>query len=300
MATSKRPMTGPGCFFSGKMAGHLPYVAALVGVLAIYGLSMLPDSLAHAEQSESELTGTILIVGNGPERYLLEILAQEFEERHPWTSIDLFWHPNAKPAKTVLDGDADIGVTGYEHPQLQSIPVARDGIAVLVNFSNPIENLTVQQVADIFSGKIKFWSQIDEDAPQTRIKLISRADNQNIRQGFEKILGITIPRSAPRAGSEQEAINLVAGDLNRITFVSMAPALRAKEDGIPVKLLFINGVEPEYQTVLDHRYPLQRPVVFLTRPSSPPLVAAFIDFVLSDDGQRMIKRGKFYPLKEIY
>ncbi|RMH37917.1 MAG: hypothetical protein D6690_01240 [Nitrospirae bacterium] len=282
-----------------------PYLVTLliVGALGVLMSSANPARANTADNNDTkELSGTILIVGNGPERYLIEILAQEFEERHPWTSIDVFWHPNAKPAKAVLDGEADIGVSGDTHPQLRSIPVARDGIAILVNFSNPIENLTLQQVAAIFSGKIKFWSEIEEEAPQARIRLITRATNQNIRQGFEKLLGIAgqIPRSARLAGTEQQAINLVAGDLNSITFVSMAPALRAKEDGIPVKLLFINGVEPEYQTVLDNRYPLQRPIVFLTKPSPPPIVTAFIDFVLSDDGQRLMKRGKFYPLKEIY
>lgn len=249
--------------------------------------------------AEGNLSGTFLIAGNGPERHLLEILAREFEQLHPAVSIDFFWHPNAKPIRTVELHEADIGVTGEEEPNLRSTVVARDGIAILTNFSNPINEITTKQLSEVFSGKVKFWSQLHEEAPPTKIILVNRTTNQNIRQGFGKLLGIEggIPRSAKMAGTEAQAINEVTGQLDAVTFVSMTPALRAKEDGIAVNLLFVNRVEPEYQTVLDGRYPLQRPVIFITRPDRSALVEAFEEFVLSDTGQQMVKKGKFYPVK---
>jgi len=76
----------------------------------------------------------------------------------------------------------------------------------------------------------------------------------------------------------------------------MAPALRAKEDGIAINLLFINKVAPEVQTVLDNRYPLQRPVVLIANPSPSPHVLAFEQFVLSKEGQKLMQKGKYYPL----
>ena len=261
---------------------------------------LFASSIAIASDGvEPKLSGTIVIAGNGPEQYLLNVLAQAFEERHPAVSIDFFWHPNAKPIRTVELGEADIAVTGKKAAGLHSTVIARDGIALLTNFSNPIEEITTQQAAEVFSGKIKYWSQIYEEAPQTKILLVSRAENQNIREGFEKVLRIEgrIPRSAKVVGPESHAINAVTGTLEAITFVSMTPALRAKEDGIPVNLLFIDRVEPEYQTVLDGRYPLQRPVVLVTKPNRSPLVEAFENFVLSDTGQRLVKTGKYYPLQ---
>lgn len=246
--------------------------------------------------SESPLSGTLLIAGNGPERHLLVLLAQEFEKLHPSVSIDLFWHPNAKPVRTVQLDEADIGVTGEEVPGLRSTIFARDGIAILTNFSNPIKDMTKQQVADVFSGKLRFWSQVEKEAPESKIILINRANNQNIRQGFQKLLSISeIPQSARIEGSEAQAINSVSGTLDAVTFVSMGPALRAKEDGIPVNLIFIDRVEPEYQTVLDGRYPLQHPLVFVTKPNPPERVLAFEQFVLSPAGQTLIKRVKYYP-----
>jgi len=252
---------------------------------------------AVGSNSDSNLTGTLLIAGNGPERHLLVLLAQEFEKLHPSVSIDLFWHPNAKPIRTIQLDEADIGVTGEEVPGLRSTRIGRDGIAILTNFANPIKGLTKQQVADVFSGKIRFWSQIDEEAPEVKIVLINRTNNQNIRQGFQKSLEIKrILRTARVEDSESHAINAVTGALEAITFVSMAPALRAKEDGIGVNLLFVDRIEPEYQTVLDGRYPLQRPIVFLSKPEPSELVIAFEQFVLSPAGQKRVKKVKFYPL----
>ncbi|WNM57113.1 substrate-binding domain-containing protein [Candidatus Nitrospira allomarina] len=281
-------------------------VSCVVGIGFLCGL-ILPVVPVHSKESSNSeppptvptpISGTILIVGNGPERYLLEILAAEFESRHPSVSVDIFWHPNAKPIRTIELNEADIGITGEEVPSLRSTAIARDGVAVLTNFSNPVKEMTTQQVADVFSGKIRYWSQVYEEAPQTKIVLINRTTNENIRQGFEKTLGIQdgIPRSAYRAGTEDEAIKAVSGNLEAITFVSMTPALRAKEDGVAINLLFINRVEPEVQTVLDNRYPLQRPVMLITNAQLSPQAQAFEQFALSREGQKLMRKGKFYPL----
>ena len=266
-------------------------LATLAGIGTIYAEEPLGNRAGRSE--------TILITGNGPERYLLTSLAQAFEEQHLSVAVDVFWHENAKPIRTVELHEADIGVTGYQAPHLRSTIVARDGIAILTNFSNPVSEMSLQQVANIFSGKIRYWSQVYEEAPEMRIKIVNRADNQNIRQGLLNKLGIKrIPRKARIMGLERHAINAVTGDLGAITFVSMAPALRAKEDGVAINLVFINKVEPEYQTVLDKTYPLQRPVVFVTQPNPKPLTLAFEKFVLSPEGQRIIKNNNYYPLSD--
>jgi len=280
-------------------------VSFLIGMGLLCGV-VLPLNLAHSKESPTSeplkdsttISGTILIVGNGPERYLLELLASEFESRHPAISVDFFWHPNAKPIRTIELNEADIGIIGEEVPSLRSTVIARDGIAVLTNFSNPIKEMTLQQVADVFAGKLRYWSQIYEEAPQTKIVLINRTNNQNIRQAFERRLKIPdgIPRSAYRAETEDEAIKAVSGNLEALTFVSMAPALRAKEDGVAINLLFIDRVEPEVQTVLDNRYPLQRPVMLITNSHPSPQVLAFEQFALSREGQNLMRKGKFYPL----
>ncbi len=285
-----------------------PTSLIVVGFLLISLVSPLTQSLAKdgslGGQNQANDQGfsskTLLVSGNGPERYLLELLADAFEQKHPTISVDFFWHRNAKPLRTIELGEADIAVTGEEKPSFRSTMIARDGIAVLTNFSNPVKEISTAQLREVFSGKLRYWSQVYDEAPQTKIVLVNRSTNQNIRQGFEKQTQIPngIPRSAYRAETEQEAITMVSGNLEAITFVSMTPALRAKEDGVAINLLFIDKIEPEVQTVLDKRYPLQRPVILVTNQQPSPEVLAFEQFVLSADGQRLIKMGKYYQLSD--
>ena len=258
-----------------------------------------------------ELTGSALIVGNGPERYAIEALAKNFEALHPKTSIDFFWHQNARPIEEVRENAADIAITGQAEHDLPSTTVAWDGIAVVTNFANTTEEITREQLAKIFAGKIRFWSQVYEDGPEARISLIHRAWNQNIRQPFEKFLGLENHRElqAKVVEKESETFKAINGDIYSISYVSMGPALQARKDGYGVTLLFVDDIEPEYQTVLDGTYPLRRPVVFVMNPNASPVAQAFLAYVLSPQGQRAIKIGasglfhdktssviKYYPL----
>ena len=281
-----------------------PPVVCVMGIIA-FGLCLpFANSLALEPPNSSHTTShpskTILVAGNGPERYLIELLADAFEQHHPSISVDFFWHSNAKPVRTIELHEADIAITGEEIPSMRSTMIARDGIAVLANFSNPIKEMTTTQLADVFSGKLRYWSQVYEEAPQTRIILVNRSTNQNIRPAFEHWLKIPngIPRSVYRAETEKDAITRVSGNLEAVTFVSMAPALRAKEDGVAINILFIDKVEPEVQTVLDKRYPIQRPIMFITSQEPTAEVLAFEQFVLSQEGQRLIKKSKYYPLSD--
>ena len=285
----------------------LPKINALAAFCLIALLLFGWPVLGAAE----ELTGSALIVGNGPERYAIEALAKNFEASHPKTSIDFFWHQNARPVEEVRENGADIAVTGQAEKDLPSTTVAWDGIAVVTNFSNAIEDITREQLAKIFSGEIKFWSQVYEEGPETRISLIHRTWNQNIRQPFETWLGLENHKGirAKVVEKENETFKAINGDIYSISYVSMGPALQARKDGYGVTLLFVDDIEPEYQTVLDGTYPLRRPVVFVMNPQASPVAKAFLEYVLSPQGQRAVKVGasglfqdktssfiKYYPL----
>ncbi|MXX10836.1 MAG: hypothetical protein F4201_05660 [Nitrospira sp. SB0677_bin_15] len=285
----------------------LPKINALA---AFYLITLLPLGWPVLGVAE-ELTGSALIVGNGPERYAIEALAKNFEAFHPKTSLDFFWHQNARPVEEVRENGADIAVTGQAEKDLPSTTVAWDGIAVVTNFSNAIEDITREQLAKIFSGEIRFWSQVYEEGPEARISLIHRTWNQNIRQPFEKFLGFENHKGirAKIVEKENETFKAINGDIYSISYVSMGPALQARKDGYGVTLLFVDDIEPEYQTVLDGTYPLRRPVVFVMNGNASPVAQAFLEYVLSPQGQRAIKIGasglfqdktssviKYYPL----
>ena len=275
-----------------------------------WGVTRVTDRIAR-DWITRRVKGSALLVGNGPERYAVKALAKDFEALHPKTTLDFFWHQNARPVEEVRKGAADLAVTGQAEKDLPSTTVAWDGIAVVTNFANPAEAITREELAKIFSGKLKYWSQVYEDGPEARISLIHRTWNQNIRQPFEQLLGLEHHKEIKGAIVEKEEATFKAinGDIYSISYVSMGPALQARRDGYGVTLLFVDDIEPENQTVLDGTYPLRRPVVFVIRPNASPVVQAFVEYVLSPAGQRAIKTGasglfqdktssviKYYPL----
>jgi phosphate transport system substrate-binding protein len=248
----------------------------------------------------ADVAGSLTIVGNGPELTTIEPLARAFEKTNPRAYLDVLWDTNSKPVEMVKSGQAHIAVTGTEAPGLSATPIAWDGIGVLVHLSNFTKDVTTQQVADIFSGKTTLWS--DVGGPETKILVIDRPRNQNIRDAFESQLGITgkITGAAKTIGPDEQVVKTVVGTLpplSAVTYLSLSQGLSVVSGGVPVRLLPIDRVEPEGPTVKDGRYPLRRPVLLLFKKEPYPLAEAFIQFALSPAGQQLIAET-YIPIKE--
>lgn len=242
-------------------------------------------------QTQAEVTGSLTITGNGPELGTIELLARAFEKANPRAYLDVLWDDNSKPVDMVKSGQAQIAITGAEDSGLTATQIAWDGIAVLVNLSNFTKEVTKQQVADIFSGKVKMWSELG--GPDTKILLIDRPRNQNVKDAFESQLGITgkIPVSTKVIPRDEKVIKTVVGTLpplSAVAYLSLGQALSAVTSGVAVRVLPIDKVEPEMPTVKDGRYALRRPVLLLSRKEATPMVDAFRQFALSDAGQKII------------
>ncbi|MGZ9189409.1 MAG: hypothetical protein ACXW39_05065, partial [Nitrospira sp.] len=114
---------------------------------------------------------------------------------------------------------------------------------------------------------------------------------------FEQQLHIVgkIPDGTKIIAKDEKVIKTIAGTLpphSAVAYVSLGQALEAVASGVPVRLLPVDKVEPETPTVKDGRYPLRRPVLLLSNSEPDPLVEAFEQFALSDDGQKII--SEFY------
>jgi phosphate transport system substrate-binding protein len=257
-------------------------------------------SCVNAHVALADIAGNLTIAGNGPELTIIEPLARAFEKANPKAYLDIVWDSNSKPVEMVKSGQAHIAVTGTESTGLSATPIAWDGIGVLVHLSNFMKEITKQQVADIFSGKITQWSELG--GLETKILVIDRPRNQNIRDTFEAQLGITgkITGTAKVIGSDEQVVKTVVGTLpplSAVTYLSLSQGLSVVSSGVPVKLLPIDKIEPEGPTVKDGRYPLRRPILLLSRKEPHPLTEAFTQFALSPTGQQLI--GEVYiPLKE--
>ena len=268
-------------------------------VVLSLGLSLL-FNWGMAFIAYAEVTGNLTIAGNGPELTTIEPLARAFEKANPRAYLDVVWDANSKPVELVKSGQAHIAVTGTETADLSATPIAWDGIGVLVHLSNFTKEVTRQQVADIFSGKITLWSELG--GLETKILVIDRPRNQNIRDAFESQLGITgkITGTAKVIGPDEQVVKTVVGTLpplSAVAYLSLSQGLSVVSSGVAVRLLPIDKVEPEGPTVKDGRYPLRRPVLLLSKKEQHPLTDAFIQFVLSPAGQQLIAET-YIPIKE--
>src|SRR5690349_3512123 len=271
---------------SGHRSGVIPDLFLLLALcLATSVAAIFPSA------SRAEVAGNLIIVGNGPELSTIESLARAFEKANPRAYVDLVWDDHSKPVEMLKAGEAHIAVTGSEDSSLTATQIAWDGIGILVHLSNFTKEVTKQQVADIYSGKVKEWSELG--GPETKILLIDRPKNQNIRDAVERELGINgkIPDNAKVIAKDDKVIKTVVGTLppmSAVAYISLGQGLAVVTSGVAVRLLPVDKVEPEVPTVKDGRYPLRRPVLLLAKKDPNPLADAFGQFAQSPAGRQII------------
>ncbi|MFO0699922.1 MAG: substrate-binding domain-containing protein [Nitrospira sp.] len=251
--------------------------------------------LISPPHSTAQVAGNLVLAGNGPEQTTIEALARAFEKANPRAYVDILWDEDSAPVQLVQNGQAQIAVTGTEDATLTASQIGWDGIGILVHLSNFTKEVTKQQVVDLFSGKIREWSELG--GPETRVLLIDRSRTQNIRETFESHLGITgkIPATARVIGSDDTVVKTVVGTLpplSAVAYVSLSTGLSVVSNGVAVRLLPVDKVEPEVPTVRDGRYGLRRPLLLLSKKDVNPLVESFIKFALSPPGQAIV--GELY------
>ena len=195
------------------------------------------------------------------------------------------------------EGRCDIGLSSRALKEdeksagLVGTTIALDGIAIIVHPENPVSDLSVQQIADIYTGKITNWKDLGgEDA---EIVLIGREAGSGTRDGFESVTG-----TKDACQYRQELTS--TGDV--ITTVSQNPAaigyasLAALKDNI--KAVRVDGVSPSEQTVKDGSYAVQRPFVLVTKDGTKLSDAAqkFFDFAVSGDAAKLIAAAGAVPV----
>jgi phosphate transport system substrate-binding protein len=165
---------------------------------------------------------------------------------------------------------------------LWSIEIARDGLAIIINPKNPIVNLTLQQVADIYDGKITNWSELG--GKKSDIDVFTREDGSGTRSSFESlVMGKNQIMARAMVENSNGAIRqLVADDAAAIGFISLGLVDNT------VKAVELDDIVPSREHVVDGTYNLSRPFLFLTLKEPTGLVKDFIDFTMSSEGQKIL------------
>lgn len=242
-----------------------------------------------------KLSGTVSTDGSTSMEQVIGSLGEIFQEE---TGVKLSYNPTGSSAgiTAVGEGRCDIGLSSRdlkeeEAATLDAIVVALDGIAIVVNTENPVADLTVEQLTQIFDGTITNWK--DVGGTDGEIVTIGREAGSGTRDGFETITD-TKDKCAYRneLTSTGAVLENVKSNPNAIGYASLSSVQDT------VKALTVGGVAPSEATVLDGTYQVQRDFVLVTRKGETLSAAAqaFMDFATSAAANDIIAGAGAVPI----
>lgn len=249
-------------------------------------------------------TDQITVSGSTTILPIAEQAAELFTETNPTTSVLVSGLGSSAGIEAVSAGTAHIGTSSRDLKDeekslgLVDTPIAYDGIAVIVSHENPVSDLTVDQLQDVFAGVVTNWSELGGE--DRRIELVNRDEASGTREAFKKIVMGDVafdPRAAVLPGTGQVR-DVVARAPGAIGYISLG-FVKPRFTNVQVKALKVDGVTPSEKAVADQSYPIGRRLHFLTKGEPTGLAKAYIDFVLSATIQQgVVVDAGFIPAAE--
>ena len=248
-----------------------------------------PDNTNNDQPQQAALSGSVSTNGSTSMEKVIGALSEQFMADNSGVSVTYDPTGSGAGIEAASNGSADIGLASRALKDeekaggLTETVVALDGIAVIVNADSKVEDLSVEQIAKIFTGKITDWSEVGGEAG--KISCIGREAGSGTRDGFETITGTAEAcKYRQELTSTGDVIATVASNPDAIGYASLA----ALKD--TVKALRVSGVTPTEETVKDGSYIIQRPFVLVTKEGTALSATAqkFFDFALSADAADII------------
>ena len=241
---------------------------------------------------DTELTGSVATDGSTSMKSVIGALGESFQNAN--SGVTFTYNPTGSGSgiQAVSEGRCDIGLAsrGLKDDEkssgLTETVLAYDGIAVVVSPENPVSDLTIEQIADIYTGKITNWK--DVGGSDAEIVLIGREAGSGTRDGFESITGTEEAcQYRQELTSTGDVIATVSQNPNAIGYASLS----AVKD--TVKALSVGGVAPSEDTVKDGSYVIQRPFVLVTKDgvTLSPAAQAFFDYATSAEAAPIIAQA---------
>jgi phosphate transport system substrate-binding protein len=257
-------------------------------------------------------SGTLQIKGSDTMVNLGQAWAQIFKQQNPLVNLSVTGGGTGTGFAALVNKTTDIAQASREiKPEEEAAAtkngvdpvatkVALDGIAVVVNSANPVAKLTFKQLSDIYTGKVTDWKSVG--GKPGKIVLLSRESNSGTYSFFlEKVIqsqgkSLKYSASALLLPSTQAIVDEVAKNPAAIGYVGLG-YLSAKVKDVPVsKDATSPALRPSIATVRDGSYPISRPLYVYTNGQPAGVTRAFVDFLLSKQGQDIVKQMDFVPL----
>lgn len=242
--------------------------------------------------------GKIILAGSTSVQPFAELWTEAYAVKHPEVSVIVQGGGSSAGIESALTGTSDIGTSSRElkpeeefdaggQEKLRIVPVAFDGIAVIVNVKSPLSNISSEKLRELFSGHI---NRIDNQP----LTVVTREEGSGTRTSFQESV-MSVPGSKTTERISNSALvqdsngairEIVAGDPNAIGYISLGLVDKR------VKPLTVDHVLPTVKTVKNGSYKIVRRFLFVLKTRNNPLSEDFIKFCLSPEGQDLVaKKG---------
>lgn len=276
--------------------------AAAAAALTACGGSASSSTSAAAGSTASStaaaLSGNVATGGSTSMKNVIAALTEGFAEVEPGVTVSYDPTGSGAGITGATDKTLDIGLSSRalkddEKADVEGTTIALDGIAIIVNNASKVEDLTVDQLKQMFTGEITNWSEVGGDDGE--IVLIGREAGSGTRDGFESIVEVKDScKYAQELTATGAVISAVEANPLAIGYASLSAV------GDTVKMVTVGGVECSEETVKAGSYEVQRPFVFVTNKSVTlsEQAQAFFDFATSADAADLIRTAGAVPVNE--
>ena len=236
----------------------------------------------------------ITVAGSTSVEPFAELLSEEYMAKHPESHVYVQGGGSSAGIEAVRSRAAHIGMSSRSllpaEKDLLAVTIARDAIAVIVNPKNSVHDLSLDQIRNIFSGKIKNWKEIG--GPLHPIVLVTREEGSGTRESFQKFVTgkEDISLEALVQDSNGAVRQVVANDPSSIGYISLGLVNEQ------VKALRISGVEPSISNIDNGKYKFVRPFLFLFNGEPEGEAKSFLEFVLSPTAQKLLFKEGLVPV----
>jgi phosphate transport system substrate-binding protein len=269
-----------------------PFLAVILGLILVL---LLPLGCNRGSKTTPAAGRPLCIAGSTSVQPFAEKLAEIYMHRHPGARIDVQGGGSSAGIYAAVHGAADLGSSSREligdEKKLIEIPIAYDGIAVIVHPSNPLTNITLTQIRKIFSGAVTNWQALG--LPPHAIDVITREEGSGTREAFEHLVmgKHEITPAALVEDSNGSVREIAAGDPYSLAYISAGLVNQQ------VKALAIDGVLPTRDNIKNHTYKLVRRFLLVSRAQPAGSCKAFLNFVLGPNGQKILESEGLVGIK---
>ncbi len=262
----------------------------LVGILFTLGVV----GQVGAEEKKIVLTGSSTVAPLAAE------IGKRFEKLNPGIRVDVQSGGSSRGITDARSGVADIGMASrplkVEENDLFHFSIATDGVGIIVHQKNPIKKLSDEQIKAIFTGKISNWKEVGGE--DKKITVVNKAEGRSTLELFLHYFQLknTEIRAHVVIGDNQQGIKTVAGNPGAIGYVSIGTAEYEEAHKTPIRLMPMAEIAASTANVRDGRFPLSRPLNFVTKAKPVGVVKQFIEFAQSKAVDDLVQEQYFVPL----